>query len=169
MTCENFETLMADALGNELSPEDRPAFEAHLASCESCRREYESLSGTIATLQNLPGPQKVSVIREGSKLVIDESGDARLRRHRHDRGRGAWILRYAASVLIAFVGGYAFHAAQEGIGQGPVLTNVPDKLQDRPVQQPTGDLQGALVRAHARKPLRPDLAKALIALGGLGH
>jgi anti-sigma factor RsiW len=39
MNCEEFEMLMADALGDELSPNDRPVFEAHLAECDCCRQE----------------------------------------------------------------------------------------------------------------------------------
>ena len=47
MDCQAFEMMMAEALGDELSPEDRPAFEAHLASCDRCRREYESACATV--------------------------------------------------------------------------------------------------------------------------
>ena len=77
--CEDFEMLTADALGNELSEADRPAFEAHLAQCEKCRREYETASRTVSMMRALPGPTRVTIRREGDRLVIDD-GRSPLRR-----------------------------------------------------------------------------------------
>ena len=168
MKCEDYEMLMADALGDELSPADRSAFEAHLATCASCRSDYDSLSGTVTTLRDLPGPVGVSVRREGTRLVIEETTE----RPAAWRTGGSWesraLLRYAASVLVAFLGGYAFHAGLMPVSSRvPTLPGPPVLVHATPDQ--SSDLHGALVRAHVHKPRRPDLAKALIALGGTGR
>ena len=59
MNCERFESLLADALGDELSAANRPAFEEHLRACERCRREYESSSAALSALRSLPAPSLV--------------------------------------------------------------------------------------------------------------
>ena len=78
MNCENFQTLLADALGGELSDADRPNFEAHIASCSQCRREYESMSGALHSLQSLPEPQPLSVRRIGDSLILGVHPDTPL-------------------------------------------------------------------------------------------
>ncbi len=118
MTCEDFEMLMADALGGELSPADRPVFEAHLAECEDCRREYESASKTVSTMRELPGPERLTIRREGDRLVIDKAPARVLRSPWWSRGG---VLRYAASILIAFTAGYALHAGLLLTGDTPSI------------------------------------------------
>jgi hypothetical protein len=176
--CEDFEGLMADALGDELAPADRSAFEAHLAQCAQCRQEYESLRQTVGTMRDLPGPTRVSVRREGSRLVIDEKEAAAPRR------RVWWVgspLRYAASILIAFTAGYALHAGLVlTADKGPVQLAVTDgdegttgpgtadrdgagPATPRAVPSPS-TLERALLNTHARQPSRSGLAKCLIAM-----
>ncbi len=133
MNCNDFEALMADALGNELSPVNRPLFEAHLDECPKCRGEYETTRRAVATMRELPGAARVTVRREGDRLVIEDKSPQRvgdkdittprsrlrtvasnlLRSTFGGRGmqpatRGA-LFRYAASVLIAFSAGYALN------------------------------------------------------------
>ena len=168
MNCEDFEMLMADALGDELSPDDRPAFEAHLATCESCRRDFDSLSGTITTLRGLPGPVKVSVRREGTRLVIDDTSEGPTIWQASGSWQGRALLRHAASVLAAFLGGYALHASLAPASPD-VRAPAGPTVVDPTVPDLSFDLHGALVRAHVHKPRRPDLAKALIALSGSGR
>ena len=67
MNCEDVEMLLADALGDELADADRAAFEAHLAECERCRREYETTRAAVQSMRALPGPQRVTVRREGDR------------------------------------------------------------------------------------------------------
>lgn len=157
MNCNDFETLMADALGNELSPADRPIFEAHLRDCLKCRGEYESTRRAVATMRELPGPARVTVRREGDRLVIEDkppkhvSGKAntvrrgRLRtvassllgpalggRGMQPAARGA-LFRYAASVLIAFSVGYALNDGAVG-NQSPVGGSGQPTVPIRPSQ-----------------------------------
>lgn len=186
MTCEDFDILMADALGDELSDADRPAFEAHLAECEKCRREYETASRAVVTMRELPGPERITVRREGNRLVIEdkraaaraagfslrgrEPGAPLSRWFGYPRGlkpaarRFGGVFRYAASILIAFTAGYALHAGLmlTDVGRPVVHVAQPDDVSTEAAS--VGNLQQALVNAHVRKPARSDLAKCLIAM-----
>lgn len=160
MNCNDVETLMADALGDELSPADRPAFEAHLGDCPKCRGEYETARRAVATMRELPGPARVTVRREGDRLVIEDkpskhvSGKANAARRGRLRtvalsllgsangGRklkpAAWgaLFRYAASVLIAFSAGYALNEVANsdrlpvGGTEQPSVQNPPSRADD---------------------------------------
>ena len=50
MTCENIRDLFAEALYNELEPRRKEEFDRHIATCESCRREFDELKRTLAVL-----------------------------------------------------------------------------------------------------------------------
>lgn len=166
MNCEEFERLMVDALGGELREADRPTFEAHLSRCDRCRRDYDSSQSAVETMQSLPGPELVTVRREGARLVIEERASRLPAVDSSQRGwfwrrAGSGVLRYAAGLLIAFTAGYALHTAQTmfdpaqdlGRGRETMLTSYLG----------LDNLQGALVRAHVGRPSRSGLAKALIA------
>ena len=154
MKCEDFQMLLADALGGELSDADRPAFEAHTAQCPRCRAEYESMSGAVRSLRALPEPQAVSVRRVGDRLILSERSPRALTWFSHR------LLRYAAGLLIAFSAGYGLRA-----GLAPH-----DDASGRPVAlvandgSKRGSLEGAIAGAHLRNPARSDLAKCLIAM-----
>ena len=160
MNCEDFENLLADALGNELAATERPRFEAHLAECDRCRREYETSLRTIAAMRALPGPRQVHIERQGTRLILQDSAAPAPPRRR----LGGGMLRYAASVLIAFVSGYALHT-------GLMIAELgkDDSLIVRPPQVTSSDpssesLQNALVAAHQLDPGRSNLAKCMIAM-----
>ncbi|GAF95163.1 unnamed protein product [marine sediment metagenome] len=161
MNCTDFEVLLADALGDELSAADRPVFEAHLAECEKCRREYETALRTVTTMRELPGPARATVRREGNRLVIDDRPPHALRMPWWFR-RGAF--RYAASILMAFAAGYAVHAGLMMTEGGRRVEHIVQT--DEGIEAPTSpnSLQRALVHTHVRNPARSDLAKCLIAM-----
>jgi len=154
MKCEDFQMLLADALGGELSDADRPAFQTHLAQCARCRTEYESMSGAVRSLQALPEPRPVSVRRVGDRLILSESPPRTLAWFSHG------LLRYAAGLLIAFTAGYTLragltpHDATSGAG----VVRVADAGSKR------DSLQVAIAGAHLRNPARSDLAKCLMAM-----
>lgn len=159
MNCEDFEMLMADALGDELAESDRVQFEAHLAACETCRRECESLKRTVDATRTLAGPRKVRVQRDGDRLVIQpEDTPARSVLHGPVSAvwRGGRLLRFAASVLIAFTAGYAVHA---GLMMTDDATREPQIVQVDRASPPS--VRGSLVSAHARNPSRSGLANCL--------
>ena len=169
MNCESFERLIADALGDELSPADRPAFDAHLGQCEPCRHDYKTARSAVETMRLLPGPQRVSIERKGNRLVIKDIRSATLRewfgaRSTSHRLKPAvrWmrsVFRYAASVLIAFSAGYALHA-------GLMMAQIggPSESLSQIAEAPSRSLRGSLVKAHVRNPFRSGLAKCLIAM-----
>jgi hypothetical protein len=119
-------------------------------------------------MRQLPGPERITIRREGNKLIIDEKRAAefsqRMSPPAFARATHRWggVFRYAASILIAFTAGYALHA-------GLILSDarrsaVVERPQGATPDVPGGNLQQALVDAHVRKPARSDLAKCLIAM-----
>jgi hypothetical protein len=60
MNCQEIKGKIVDCLSGGLAPVDRAAFDQHLASCGSCRRELEELNETWSRLgilaQETPGP-----------------------------------------------------------------------------------------------------------------
>ena len=154
MKCEDFQMLLADALGGELSDAERPAFQTHLAQCARCRAEYESMSGAVRSLQALPEPRSVSVRRVGDRLILSEPSARRMMWFSHS------LLRSAASVLVAFTAGYALRAAltpSTGVSDRAVI-----EVADAGSRRDT--LQVAIAGAHLRNPARSDLAKCLSAM-----
>ena len=49
MNCNDYSKLMTDLLAGEISGKDKAVLDSHLASCESCRKEFEELK-TVWTL-----------------------------------------------------------------------------------------------------------------------
>ncbi len=154
MTCDDFQMLLADALGGELSDADRPAFQTHLAQCARCRAEYESMSGAVRSLQALPEPRSVSVRRVGDRLILSESPPRTLAWFSHG------LLRYAAGLLIAFTAGYALRAELTPHD----ATSATGIVQVADVGPKRDSLQVAIAGAHLRNPGRSDLAKCLTAM-----
>ena len=172
MNCEQFETLLADALGDELSPADCGALEEHAVQCAVCRGEYESTRRALSEFRSLPAAQRVLLGDIGSELI--PSADFRFgktsfagRRRTSLRGSAgrsfAGILRYAASLLIAFTAGYAVHVGVT-LSNGPRTRVVPPvevAVDGSPRSQ---SLQTAFARVHLQQPTRSALAKAMIAM-----
>jgi len=160
MNCKEFEMMLADALGSELSEEDRPTFEQHLSQCENCRREYETAQQTIAMMQSLTAPKQITVQRDSDRLVIQESPAAFSFRRRSSM---ISLLRYAASVLIAFTAGYGLHAGLMITDAGSTtIKNIDHHSSGTHLSHK--DFQSALVGIHAQHPARSDLAKCMIAM-----
>ncbi|MEK6674436.1 MAG: zf-HC2 domain-containing protein [Planctomycetota bacterium] len=111
MGCEDYQLLMADALGNELAESDRCRFEDHLAACETCRREYEASSKSVQMLRSLPEPSEMDLARNQHEWVGSESARQPIRRGlvTSSRLRSMRILRQAASIALAFTAGFGVH------------------------------------------------------------
>jgi len=161
MNCEEIEPLMADAWGDELSPQDLPAFEAHLASCQRCRGEYETGRAAVERMRALPSPRKVTLRREGNRLVIGPPPPRRA-------GLSFWLsgaaFRYAASVLIAFAAGYTLHAGLMFVESSSETAERTASIEAAHAGPGSVSLQDALLRVHQRNPGYADLAKCIIAL-----
>lgn len=173
MNCQDIEPLMADALGGELSAEDRVTFDAHLRDCTACREELESNRRTLSMMNQLPGPQRVNVHRDGDRLVIQDESSASRNPESTAPGkslragmRTITAFRYAAGLLIAFTAGYAMHVGvtlTQPITPQPIRIardGGPDDVAARQV-----NLRSTVRSIHARQPGRSTLVKALIAIG----
>ena len=175
MNCEQFESLLADALGDELSAADRPAFDEHLRACARCRREYESSSAVLSAMRSLPGPSIVSVDVRWS----DGVPFARVAWTTKKRVTLRWsaALRYAAAIVIAFAAGYFYRAERVSLavkpGVGPTMLTrssnergVPDVPGNREqfAHASPRSFEAALAGAHLQDPSRSDLAKCMIAM-----
>jgi hypothetical protein len=57
MTCADFEILLADYLDQNLPAARRADFEAHLASCPSCRAYADDVSGAVAFIGRAASPE----------------------------------------------------------------------------------------------------------------
>ena len=163
MQCEEIEVLLADALGGELAEDDRQVLEAHLAACERCRSEYESSRSAIEDMRQLPGPPNIDVRREGDRLVIVPATGAPSRPVRRFM---PVMLRYAASILIAFLAGYVFRAAMATEGRQPELVHSSDDQKPRTVEPPRPSVMVALAGEHARRRGRSELASCMKVLFG---
>jgi len=190
MNREEFEQRMADALGGELSEQDRADFEAALAEDEAWRREYDEALRTLDVLGTLSGPAQLRASRDGDRLVI-EPAPTQPPRVSTGTGSGRW--RIAAAILMAFTAGYAAHAVlvlSEGVNpqrqvvQSAEDIGVPEEAdrnggpdarrpdirgsdmrgRDRRALDGAESLQSALVRAHAQRPSSSTLAKCMIAV-----
>jgi Putative zinc-finger len=162
MSCDDFEMLMADALGGEMADSDRAQFEGHLAFCATCRGEYQSMVGAVEKMRSLPGSSLVSeaVAREAISIDVGEG-----RGHGHGRGNGRGsrsgmgaLYRYAACILFAFGAGYVLR----GEARSELPVDVPTITE---TAKPTGvTLETALVSAHRKKPGGSSLSMAMTAM-----
>lgn len=66
MNCEQAREMLADYLGDELNVPDRETFEQHLADCDPCRQEVESLAGAVQALRSLAPPGEAEVTGTGT-------------------------------------------------------------------------------------------------------
>jgi len=173
MNCEEFEPLLADALGDELSPTDRVAFEEHVARCDACRGEYESARRTLSELRSLPAPRRVSTNDIATVLVPGTTLPLRTRKSGTERSTPSHpaphrsvirVLRYAASLLIAFTAGYALHAGLTLSANFPPSPIASERARSGDGVYNVHTLEAAFTRVHLQKPARSDLAKAMIAM-----
>jgi len=172
MTCDQFQNLLPDALGDEMSTADQAAFDAHLRACDACRREHAELARTLTDLRGVARTPAVQAHREGDRLVIDLVAGASAPHGAREAGPWRSALRYAAVILLAFAAGYT--TSRGG------LRTVPSKAgdsghsiaqTDAPVTPSTArpmvaTFESALIEAHERNPGATDLAKCMRALLG---
>jgi len=154
MNCERAKDLLADALGHELTGEDRAAFEEHLGSCDACRLEYASLTETLGVLRRLETVPPQASLPFGAPTAGLTSPRIRL---------FAGLARYAAVVALAFVAGF--------LSRGGVKSDTDidrHRGPDAPIVGPhkNADLttREALASAYRRNPHGNQLATLMMAL-----
>lgn len=116
MNCPEVEGRLADYLGGEAKPEDRRPLEEHLSACAACRREVESLGGTLKALGDLPRVETGEAERRVSILEV--------RRRPTGWGALAWrTLPYAACLAVGlWVGRTGSTPAANSTGERPAAT-----------------------------------------------
>lgn len=145
MNPDEVKDLLADYLGDELSPGDRQRFEQYLTSDPDFAAEVETLRRTLSAMRSLEVPGQWSA--PGIPA-------ARTRAF-----RAATLLRYAAVILLAFTGGFLVRG-QSDIESEPAPPSVVEP-ERRPRQH---DLQRRFASAYTRNADKSGLARSLVAL-----
>ncbi len=70
MDCHEFESRIADYLGDEMPADDRAACDAHLASCSTCRARAGDCQTVIRTLQRLETVSPELATRQTASLIV---------------------------------------------------------------------------------------------------
>ena len=96
MTCLNYKGLMMGYLDNELEPEQKKAFEEHLASCPDCKSELEEFKRLTQITD------EVSLAEPEDKIWEQYWSGVY---NRFERSVG-WILFSLAAILLLIYGGF---------------------------------------------------------------
>ncbi len=180
---QSFESLLADAVGGELTEEDKIRFEQIIEGSPELRREYESALATVAALKRMPGPTALRTgdaesllaeIRASSQLSqepqkndesqLDPKQRLDLNPRRHGAPRG-FAFRYAASVLIAFTCGYGMHAYLMMQADPPTSAqSVVASVDQTPTVAKSTTLEATMMDAYRRRPRQPALATCMAAM-----
>jgi len=175
MNCEEVESLLADALGEELSAPQRTALEAHWSECERCREEHASLRGAVEVMRRLTRPKRAQARRVGDRLILESSAGSTIPRSDLARERKWYrgVLRYAAGLGIAFLAGYVVRGSgesAESMAHRPpsVAENLErgEELSKDWEEAKQGSVLGAFLHARSQHMSRSELGQVLIALAG---
>lgn len=105
------EELKANAAGfvlGSLEPEERHAFESHLAGCAECAQEVASLRPVVWALATaVPQVTPRADVRERILHAAADSGEARSRRSPSKTRAGGWLPLAAAIIIAVGTGTYA--------------------------------------------------------------
>lgn len=104
--CSTNRLLLADYLANELTPDERRAFEDHLRTCEPCRTHAESLGAVQRSLLSAAGSLDAANARTASLTPAPASLRVHTPHVSHVAIRVARPLALAASLALAFAAGY---------------------------------------------------------------
>lgn len=178
MNCREFESLLADKLGNELSNDDRTEFESHVAACAACRAEFEAHRATLERLRrSVPGPTRATMKQEGGRVLITTHNDSGNREKAGLRFPGT-LLRYAAVILFSFAAGYLARSIDVDPTSNPEHDTVLVESRDQSnATRPTGEKGGmesdsirqAVLVAHRNNPTRSNAGKFIAAMFAKRH
>ena len=116
MTCEEFEEISGAYVLDAVTPEERRAAQAHLATCANCTRLVQELSAAVSLLplaapQVTPSPalkERIlqAIRQQDSPIPLQQPTPRQARRLiRRRAGWGARLLAVAAIVLFLITGG----------------------------------------------------------------
>ena len=116
--CDDFRTLMAEALLGELAPGDKACLEGHLAACPSCAEEYEALSETLGLMNKRERPDPGAEFWDG---YWDRLMDRQDRESPGERPAVPWWKRLAGQTLALPRWTYQTAAAVALVGAGILI------------------------------------------------
>ncbi len=119
------------------------------------------MTTAVDAMRALPEPTELAVHRVGDRLVI---GTEPARPRGVPRWFGDSLLRYAASVLIAFTAGYIAHAGLIGTQRPAGIIRTTGDLVEKTGRDQRKSLRVALLSAHVRNPGGSQLANCMTAL-----
>jgi len=96
MTCQDYKDSMMAYLDNELSAEQKKAFEAHLASCPKCTQELEEFKNLKQITDS------VELVEPEDRMWEQYWGGVY---NRVERGIG-WVVFSVAGILLLIYGGF---------------------------------------------------------------
>jgi len=95
--CRDWRSLMEEAVDGAIGAEDRGRLDAHLASCEACRKDLDSLGSLVAALEALPAPEPRASFAADT---VRRASAALIARKRRDRIL-SWTLGASVAALCA--------------------------------------------------------------------
>ena len=146
MTRDELKAMLADYLGDELDGDRNREFEAAVASDPEFGAEVRGLQGTLERLRTLdaPTPMPTATSKGGRSLA------------------GPTLLRYAAVLALAFVGGYLARGPAWELPQAP-LGGTSQGIVAAPSNESTDAWRLRLAKAYAEHPSDSSLARSLVA------
>ncbi len=107
--CDAFRGMLSPYVDNRLNPQDKQALESHLATCQGCGKELESLRETVKLLRCVP---QVPVTRS---FAVREASPSPVRA-RAGYGAMRWATAAIVMVLVVMAAGDLFHIYPEKAG-----------------------------------------------------
>ena len=147
MNHDELKAMLADYLGNELDVERKNEFEAALANDPELNAEVKGLQETLQTLRTLDDPTELSTVAPRAERLLKVPG----------------LLRYAAVVALAFVGGYFARGPAVPLSVDPVRTTKQDPAGSS-FSDPSNEWRLRLAKRYVEHPSDSSLARSLVAL-----
>ena len=146
MTRDELKAMLADYLGDELDGDRNREFEAALAKDPKFAAEVRGLQETLERLRTLdaPTPMPTATSKGARSSAVPR------------------LLRYAAVLALAFVGGYLARGPAAELPQPP-LTGTSQEIVGAPSNESTDAWRLRLAKAYAEHPSDSSLARSLIA------
>lgn len=143
MTRDELKAMLADYLGDELSAEQRQQFEAALVNDSEFAEEVDGLKQTLQTIRLLDEPVAANTNQDDvARSVVKPS-----------------LLRYAAILVFAFIGGY--------LTRGPQIVQLPTDPQANSIKTLSSnpsEWQLKFAKQYIEHPSDSSLARSLVAL-----
>lgn len=163
MNCNEYQQLIADAVGGEISPADSAALDKHLSTCTTCQAEFANARSVLRTMRSLSAPPSIAVFRSGEQLIIQPTSAPVSRRLQ----RANMWLRYAACILFAFIAGYFVAAGRTSATTPPIVVQKP--VIPAKKNTASDSLESAIASVHKQHPNESPLTKCLLAMAGPGN